>query len=512
MAAAPLASHAQSSEFTLVNKQPANADNEPRPVFPVPTERQLKWNQTEFYAFFHYGMNTYTYKEWGDGSEDESIFAPTAVPNPRQWLEAIKAGGMRGGIAVVKHHDGFCLWPTKTTEHNVTKSSNANAQKTNIPRDFAAAAKDLGLKYGFYISPWDRNSKYWGEKDANGNYTDDYAKKVFFAQCAEIAEYGADQFEMWFDGATGDYGYYGGAKKNRNIDNATRYYDIPNLRDSIHNACHDIILWGTGGEARWIGNEAGWAGETCWSMGDGTSGDMNAWKWFPGESDAKATIGGWFYHEGGKRVDGNGNIVAGNEGCKSANELFKMYLETVGRNATLILNFPPNQAGLLSDDQVANLKTLGEMLRTRLGHDLAKADGVKITATDTRSAGVKRTYDAKNMIDGDSTTYWACNDAHNTAVITVELPSVQTIHYVALQEYIQLGQRIKGFTIETSTDGQNWTKKGGNIQTTTVGYKRIIPLNGSTNNSYDAGTQAKYVKISITDSRACPTLHTLSIY
>ena len=164
MAAAPLASHAQSSEFTLVNKQPANADNEPRPVFPVPTERQLKWNQTEFYAFFHYGMNTYTYKEWGDGSEDESIFAPTAVPDPRQWLEAIKAGGMRGGIAVVKHHDGFCLWPTKTTEHNVTKSSNANAQKTNIPKDFAAAAKDLGLKYGFYISPWDRNSKYWGEK------------------------------------------------------------------------------------------------------------------------------------------------------------------------------------------------------------------------------------------------------------------------------------------------------------------------------------------------------------
>lgn len=303
-----------------------------------------------------------------------------------------------------------------------------------------------------------------GRKDANGNYTDDYAKKVFFAQCAEIAEYGADQFEMWFDGATGADGYYGGANETRSIDNATRYYDIPNLRDSIHNACPNIILWGTGGEARWIGNEAGWAGETCWSMGDGTSGDMNAWKWFPGESDAKATVGGWFYHEGGKKVDGNGNIVVGNEGCKSANELFKMYLETVGRNATLILNFPPNQAGLLSDDQVANLKTLGEMLRTRLGHDLAKADGVKITATDTRSAGVKRTYDAKNMIDGDSTTYWACNDAHNTAVITVELPSVQTIHYVALQEYIQLGQRIKGFTIETSTDGKTGQRRAATFK------------------------------------------------
>lgn len=498
MAAAPFASHAQSSEFTLVNQQPANADNEPRPVFPVPTARQLKWNQTEFYAFFHYGMNTYTGNEWGVGSESEDTFAPTAVPNPRQWLEAIKAGGMRGGIAVVKHHDGFCLWPTKTTEHNVSKSSNANAQQTNIPRDFAAAAKDLGLKYGFYISPWDRNSAYWGLKDANGNYTDDYAKKVFFAQCAEMVEYGADQFEMWFDGATGSNGYYGGANETRNIDNATRYYDIPNLRDSIHNACPNIILWGTGGEARWIGNEQGWAGETCWSMGDGTSGDMNAWKWFPGESDAKATTGGWFYHDG--------------ESCKTAEQMFKIYLETVGRNATLILNFPPNKAGVLPDADVNNLKQLGEMLRTRLGNDLAKADGVKITASDTRSAGAHRTYDAKNMIDGDSTTYWACNDGTNSATITVELPSAQTIHYVALQEYIQLGQRIKAFTIETSTDGTNWTKKGGSIATTTVGYKRIIPLNGNTGSSYDAGTQAKYVRVTISDSRACPTLHTLSIY
>lgn len=493
----PTLSMAQTEEFKLDTKVPANVENEPRPVFPVPSARQLAWNQTEFYAFFHYGMDTYTDREWGDGREKESLFAPTQAPNPKQWLEAIKAGGMRGGIAVVKHHDGFCLWPTATTDHCVKNAGNEFGKNTNIPKDFAAAAKELGLKYGFYISPWDRNSKYWGEK-VDGKYTDNYAKKVFFAQCAEMTKYGADQFEMWFDGATGADGYYGGANETRNIDNATRYYDIPNLRDSIHNACPNIILWGVGGEARWIGNEQGWAGETCWSMGDGTDGDENAWKWFPGESDAKATTKGWFWHQG--------------ETCKSADEMFKVYLETVGRNATLILNFPPDQRGLLPDVDVNNLKKLGDMLRTRLGNDLAKQNGVVITATEERTKGQTRTYLAKNMIDGDSTTYWACNDGNKTASITVELPSVQKVRYVALQEYIQLGQRIKGFTIETSTDGTNWTKKGGNIKTTTVGYKRIIPLNGSTNNSYDGGTDAKYVRVTITDSRACPTLHTLSIF
>lgn len=488
---------AQTEEFKLDTKVPANVENEPRPVFPVPSARQLAWNQTEFYAFFHYGMDTYTNREWGDGREEESLFAPTQAPNPKQWLEAIKAGGMRGGIAVVKHHDGFCLWPTATTDHCVKNAGNEFGKNTNIPKDFAAAAKELGLKYGFYISPWDRNSKYWGEK-VDGKYTDNYAKKVFFAQCAEMTKYGADQFEMWFDGATGNDGYYGGANETRTIDNATRYYDIPNLRDSIHNACPNIILWGVGGEARWIGNEQGWAGETCWSMGDGTDGDENAWKWFPGESDAKATTKGWFWHQG--------------ETCKSADEMFKIYLETVGRNATLILNFPPDQRGLLPDVDVENLKKLGDMLRTRLGNDLAKQEGVVIKASEERTKGQTRTYLAKNMIDGDSTTYWACNDGNKTASITVELPSVQKVRYVALQEYIQLGQRIKGFTIETSTDGTNWTKKGGNIKTTTVGYKRIIPLNGSTNNSYDGGTDAKYVRVTITDSRACPTLHTLSIF
>ena len=187
-----LAPFTANAQLQLVNEAVTSTENEPAPVHPVPAPRQLKWQRTEFYAFFHYGMNTYTGNEWGYGNEDVNKFAPTAVPNPEQWLTAVKAAGMKGGIAVVKHHDGFCLWDTQTTDHKATSSSNENAKKTNIPRDFAAAAKKLGMKYGFYVSPWDRNNAQYGK--------DTYVKDVFLRQCAELAAYGTDQFEMWFDG------------------------------------------------------------------------------------------------------------------------------------------------------------------------------------------------------------------------------------------------------------------------------------------------------------------------
>ena len=249
-----MAGHSQSA-FQVKQQSLPNPDNEPNAVFPVPSDRQMKWQETEFYAFFHYGMNTYTNREWGLGSEDVTIFAPTGKPNPAQWLKAVKAAGMKGGIAVVKHHDGFCLWPTSTTDHSIVNAGNENGKNTNIPRDFAQAARNLGMKYGFYVSPWDRNSIYYG--------TEKYVNDVFLRQCAELAQYGKDQFEMWFDGANGGDGYYGGRNTTVNVDRST-YYDIPNLRDSIHKVCPDIILWGVGAESRWIGNEAGWAGETNW--------------------------------------------------------------------------------------------------------------------------------------------------------------------------------------------------------------------------------------------------------
>lgn len=493
LAATPLLLAAQTLQ--LKNDVHVNRDNVPAPVHPVPAPRQLKWQETEFYAFFHYGINTYTDREWGMGSEDESLFAPTVVPNPRQWLQAVKAAGMKGGIAVVKHHDGFCLWPTETTSHNVTRSSNPNAQKTNIPRDFAKAARELGMKYGFYISPWDRNSELYG--------TDRYVKEVFLRQCAELAQYGSDQFEMWFDGANGGDGYYGGLGGVRSIDRET-YYDVPNLRDTVHTTCPDCVLWGVGGEARWIGNESGWAGETNWSTEDrgyvgennGMYGTENGWCWLPGESDAKATNKGWFWHEGEEPL--------------SPERLFQMYLETVGRNATLILNCPPGKDGLLPAATVDSLKGMGNLIRSRLTHDLAPK--ATITASATRRAGKKRNYEVNNLTDGRKDTYWATDDEQLTATLTLAWKKKQSMHYLELMEPIALGQRVERFSLYTSNDGTEWTPVATDVETTTIGYKRIIPLCGSTIDSYSTATEARYLRVVIEASRACPLLSKLAVY
>lgn len=483
------------SEFQLVEQTLSAGDNQPLAVHPVPSERQLLWNETEFYAFFHYGMNTFTGKEWGYGNENESIYAPTQMPNPEQWLTACKKAGMKGGIAVVKHHDGFCLWPTATTNHNITRSSGYGPQ-ANIPQLFADAARKLDMKYGFYVSPWDRNSALYGG--------DNYVTDVFLKQCEELALYGDDQFEMWFDGANGGDGYYGGKNTTISID-ASYYYDVPNLRDRVHRICKNCVMWGVGGEARWIGNEQGYAGETNWANFNPTTesnairqtGEENGWQWLPGESDAKATSGGWFWHAG--------------ETVLSAERLFQMYLETVGRNATLILNCPPDKTGSLPAATVNRLEEFGEMMTKRLGNDLAQS--ATVTVSEERTAGDTRNYLATNMTDGNKDTYWATNDATTSATITLTWDEPQTLRYLQMAEYVRLGQRIQDFKIEYTEDGSTWKELAKNIQTTTVGYKRIIPLNGNTANSYSGnGYKAKALRVSILSARACPTLSNLSVF
>ena len=264
------------------------------------------------------------------------------------------------------------------------------------------------------------------------------------------------------------------------------------------------MLWGVGGEARWIGNEAGWAGETNWSTenrgyvgeNNGMYGTEGGWFWLPGESDAKATNKGWFYHDG--------------EAPLTAERLFQMYLETVGRNATLILNCPPDKTGHLPAATVNRLAELGEMMQTRLGNDLAKK--AQVTVSEERTAGGARTYVAANLTDGEKDTYWATNDGTNTATIEFTWDEPQDIRYIMLQEPIRLGQRIEKFKVEYTTDGASWKKLGGAVQTTTVGYKRILPLNGSTSSSYSKSYSAKAVRVTIESSRSCPALHTISIY
>lgn len=487
----------QAQDFRLKPQQLINPDNEPAPCHPVPHPRQLAWQETEFYAFFHYGMNTYTDLEWGFGDEDEATFAPTKVPAPEQWLKAVKAAGMRGGIAVVKHHDGFCLWPTETTTHNITRAGNDYGRRTNIPRDFAAAARKLGMKYGFYVSPWDRNSAHYG--------TERYVRDVFLRQCAELAQYGSDQFEMWFDGANGGDGYYGGKREKRSIDREI-YYDVPNLRDSVHKVCPECVMWGVGGEARWIGNEEGWAGQTNWSNedrgiapeGNGMYGAREGWFWLPGESDAKATDRGWFYHP--------------DETPLTAERLFQMYLETVGRNSTLILNCPPGRDGRLPKATCQTMKGMGKLLRQRLTRNyMTKAR--EITVSEERTAGESRNYEANNLRDGNKDTYWATNDGTQTATIIIRWDKPVPARYVQLMEYIRLGQRISGFSIETSANGTEWKPRAEGQELTTVGYKRIVPLCGRTADSYEDNPEPiRAMRITITGARACPTLSDISVF
>ncbi len=472
-----------------------NPDNEPSPVHPVPHPRQMKWQQVEYYAFFHYGMNTYTGKEWGYGDEDPAIFAPTTYPDVRQWLEVAKKAGMRGGIAVAKHHDGFCLWPTETTSHNVTASGNEFGQSVNIPRDFAKAAEKLDMKYGFYVSPWDRNSVHYG--------TDRYVRDVFLRQCAELAQYGDDQFEMWLDGANGGNGWYGGRDTVVVVDRPV-YYDIPNLRDSIRTLCPDCVMWGMGGDARWIGNEAGWAGETNWSArnswGTVTTANMYGceagWTWMPGESDAKATDAGWFWRPWEKPL--------------SPERIFRMYLETVGRNATLILNLPPDRSGLIPKATADSLIEAGRLIRERLGQkDYAKSAKVKADAV--RKSGKHRSYKAANLTDDIYDTYWATDDDIRTATVEFEWKHPKTLRYVDIMEYIPKGQRIRKFHIEVTEDGKNWEPAAQDSETTTIGYRRIIPLKGDTR-AYSDGVSARGLRIVIEDSKACPLISKVSIY
>ena len=485
------------AQLPLADERVPNPQNEPLPVHPVPTPAQLAWNETEFYAFYHYGMNTYTDREWGQGDEDESLFAPTAVPDPYQWLSVAREAGMRGGIAVVKHHDGFCLWPTATTTHCVTSSGHPNAVATNIPRDFARAARRLHMKYGFYISPWDRNSALYG--------TPQYVTDVFLRQCLECASYGDDQFEMWFDGANGGDGYYGGRGGVVKVDRTT-YYDLPNLRDTVHALLPGCVMWGVGGEARWIGNESGYAGNTNWATDnrlDGQDqphaeqGSEGGWYWLPGESDAKATDRGWFYHDG--------------ERALTLERLFRMYLETVGRNSTLILNIPPGKDGRVPEHSAEALRALGKLLLERLGDDADLAlRGCRIEASQVRQAGKGRDFKPKRLVDGKTSTYWATDDGQREATLTLSWKQPHTLHAVMLQEHIALGQRVRRFSIETSSDGINWQTHAQNI-CTTIGYKRIIPLSGSTE-GWQGVDNVRFVRVKILDSLACPTLQRIGIF
>ncbi|WP_394775659.1 alpha-L-fucosidase [Flavobacterium sp.] len=446
----------------------------PEPFGPLPTQKQIDWQEMEFYAFVHFSLNTFTNKEWGYGDESPELFNPTNL-DVRQWARVVKESGMKGIILVAKHHDGFCLWPSAYTDRSVKNSPWQNG-KGDLIKELAAACKEYNLKLGLYLSPWDRN---------NANYGKPEYITYFRNQLKELLTNYGDVFEMWFDGANGGDGYYGGANETRKI-NTLEYYNWDETYKLIYKIAPKTLVWGVGpSEARWIGNEEGRAGKTNWSLlrqkdelagkvhyTEFMSGHEDGEKWVPGEADVSIRPG-WFYH------------AVEDDKVRSLDEMVDIYYESIGRNATLLLNLPVDKRGLIHENDVARLKelvsTIKEDFKTEL---LAKS---KVTANNVR--GNSNEFVAKNVTDQNKNSYWATDDNVKSASIVFEFDKPTSINRILLQEYIKLGQRVKAFNIEAKIDG-NWKTVANE---TTIGYKRILRIER---------VIASALKIHITDSKA----------
>ena len=457
----------------------------PAPHGPLPSERQLAWHDLEFYAFIHFNMNTFTNMEWGMGDEKPEWFNPTEL-DTRQWARVAKEAGMKGIIITAKHHDGFCLWPSAYTEHSV-KNSPWRDGNGDLLRELSDACKEYGLKFGVYLSPWDRNHADYGKPE----YLD-----YFRNQLRELLTNYGEVFEVWFDGANGGTGYYGGANENRKIDNRT-YYQWDTVFKIVRELQPMACIFSDGGpDVRWVGNEEGWARPTNWSLlkrddfAPGIAenlehlraGQEDGTHWLPAEVDVSIRPG-WYYHP------------YEDHKVKTLPQLLDIYYHSVGRNASLLLNFPVDTRGLIHENDVNAVMKLAEALKADFAHDLAA--GQKISASNVR--GNSRKFKVENMLDGKKETYWAADDEVTSASVTIEFKEPTTFNRFLVQEYIPLGQRVRKFRVEALVDG-NWQTLA---EETTIGYKRILRL---------PTTTATQIRFTIDDAKACPVIANLQVF
>lgn len=457
----------------------------PAPVLPIPSAAQLAWHEMETNAFIHFTTNTFTNLEWGFGDEKETIFNPTEL-NAEQWAKTLHDAGFKTMILTCKHHDGFCLWPSKYTEHSVKNSPYKNGNG-DVVREASDAAKKYGLHFGIYLSPWDRNNADYGTPKYIEYYRNQL--KELFTNYGKITE-------MWFDGANGGDGYYGGTRETRSINGAT-YYDWPGTIKMIQQMEPDILFFSDAGPSlRWVGNERGVAGETNWNTitpdtlfagkagieGLLNTGSADGTKWIPAECDVSIRPG-WFYHASEDSL------------VKSPEKLFDIYLSSVGRGSVLLLNIPPDRRGLFHENDVNALQGFKELLNKELGNDLALH--AKATATNCR--GNAKEYAPTNLTDDNKETYWATDDNITTGSFEITLSKPSLIKYIMLQEYIKLGQRVKSFTVEVWKDNAWHTV----AEATTIGYKRILKIDPVTTDK---------IRVSITSAKACPVISNVGVY
>lgn len=442
--------------FSCNPKQQTHLDISPNSV--VPSDNLLMYQQMEVIGFIHFTVNTFTNKEWGYGDEKPDVFNPSQL-NVEQWVKVAKAGGIKQLILTAKHHDGFCLWPSEYTEHSIKNSPYKNGSG-DIVSEFANACRKHGLKVGLYLSPWDRNHKDYGSLAYVLYYKNQL--KELLTQYGEINE-------IWFDGANGGDGYYGGANEKRKIDPKT-YYDWEDIFSLAKELQPNIKIFSDiGPDVHWIGNEKGFAGFTFWStintenliIGNSdtkylNTGDPEGQSWIVGQCDVSIRPG-WFYH---KAED---NLV------KTSQELMDIYYKSVGRNAILLLNLPPDQRGLIHENDVQALKDFKQIVDETFSADLAKG---KTTQTNNYRLNNKK-FASANAVDNDNETYWATDDSIFPAELIIKLPNETQFDRIIIQEPIKFGQRISQFKVEIK-NRMGWETV---FEGTTIGYKRLIRIN-----------------------------------
>ncbi len=447
----------------------------PVPFGACPTPQQVAWQQMEMNLFCHFGPNTFTGAEWGDGTEPEDIFQPTAL-DCRQWAETARAAGFRGVILTAKHHDGFCLWPSPESAHTVAQSAWRDGQG-DVLRALSDACAAQDLRFGVYISPWDRHDPRYGSPAYNEAF-------VRTLESVLDGRYGP-VFEQWFDGACGE-----GPTGRRQV------YDWPLFNATVERLQPQAVIFSdVGPGCRWVGNERGEAGRTNWSTlevdgfepGAGSppeevlnGGTPGASHWAAAETDVSIRPG-WFW-----RASETAQV-------KGVQELLQIYYESVGRNSLLLLNVPPDTRGRI--DAVDSLRLMEFRAALDAVFAVDQADGAVVSGP-SRGRG----FAPANVLSGDYDSYWALPDDRTTASLTLEFPEPRTFNRLLLQEYIPLGQRIVAFHAEMLTPEGVWLEIA---RETTVGYKRIVLTPTVTTTA---------LRLVIDDALACPTLTRLALY
>jgi alpha-L-fucosidase len=440
-----------------------------QPVLPLPSKEQLQWHEKEFYLFIHFGPNTFTNKEWGEGNEDPSVFNPTSL-DCEQWARIAKQAGAKGIILTAKHHDGFCLWPSKYSTHTVRESKWLDG-KGDVVKALAAACKKTGIEMGVYISPWDRNHPLYGTPAYND---------VYVSTMKELLTQYGKFFELWWDGANGE-GPNG--KKQQ--------YDFHRFQDSALKWQPQLVIFSDiGPHIRWCGNEKGFIGNTNWNLLDTAGfsrglgapptdtlnqGNVFGKNWIPAEADVSIRPG-WFYH------DAEDNKV------KTPGTLFNLYLHSVGNGGNLLLNVPPDRMGRIHAADSAALMGFRKIRETAFAADVFR--DAAISGNNQKNI--------KGVLDHNINTYWASSKKGNTQLI-VSLPQKKIINALVLEEMIKYGQRVMAFTIE-AFDGTNYRPV---FTGTTMGRKKIAMF---------AKQETDKIRITITHSKAAPILRNISAY